>query len=169
MNDIALVWDNANGRADFAMANGDLVMDPGLLTSVIISLFCDRLADPSDVIPDGGDDRRGWWPDDPLDLNGSKLWLYRRVLQVDDTLRKVEAAARAALAWMIADGVAESVTPTATFPSLGRINLVIAIRQSTASHAFDGAWSKASILPTASAVSAYDPGLFSADFSWDFA
>jgi phage gp46-like protein len=130
--DIALTWDPVNGRADFAMnATGtDLLMDDGLNTAVIISLFCDRLADASDVIPDGTTDRRGWWADTPLpnaadtpggtDLTGSGFWLRFPGLQTTENLRKVENDAKVALQWMIEDGIANSVTASAIYPDTPR-------------------------------------------------
>jgi len=138
VNDIALIWDNVNGRADFAIVNGDLRMDGGLTTPLIISYFCDRLADPSDVIPDGSADPRGWWGDTPpagatvgalgIDLTGSKLWLASK-LQVPATLTQVAAFCSRAAAWMITDGLAISVTPTVTFPRRGWIEISTAIIQ----------------------------------------
>lgn len=159
--DIALVWDPANGRADFAIARSarpsddagtDLLMDAGLHTSVIISLFCDRLADPADTIPDGTDDRRGWWGDTPLpnstdpitpDLTGSRLWLLARALQVNETLRRAEKYAQEALQWMIDDGVAGSVTASAAFPAAPpqTLELTITINQPGGSQSFAFAWS----------------------------
>lgn len=130
MSDIALVWDNVNGRADLAMnATGtDLLMDDTPATAVIISLFSDRLADVADKIPDGTTDPRGWWGDTPLpnasdtagglDLTGSKFWLRFPGLQTTETLRLLEADAKEALQWMIDDGVAQSVDASAYFPAL---------------------------------------------------
>lgn len=145
MADIALIWDPANGRADFAVVDGDLAMDEGLGTAVIISLFCDRVAESGDVIPDGSDDPRGWWGDTPLpnqtdlpggiDLTGSRLWLLARSLQVTETLRKAESYAREALQWMIDDGIAGSVTASAVFPAAPQnaMELTIVIDQAGAS------------------------------------
>ena len=146
--DIALIWNPANGRADFAMdATGtDLLMDDGLQTSVIISLFCDRLADAADTIPDGTADRRGWWGDTPLpnvtdpagglDLTGSRLWLLARALQVTETLRKAETYAKESLQWMIDDGVAGSVTASAIFPASppNALELTVSINQAGATN-----------------------------------
>ena len=149
MADIALVWDNVNGRADFAIVNGDLLMDDGLQTAVIISLFCDRQAGPGDVIPDGSADPRGWWGDaaatagQSLSLTGSKLWLYARSLQTNDMLLNLQAAASEALAWMTAGSppIASSVLPVASYPSRGRVRLVITIQQGQTANVFDFAWS----------------------------
>ncbi len=146
--DIALIWNPANGRADFAMdATGtDLLMDAGLQTAVIISLFCDRLADAADTIPDGTTDRRGWWGDTPLpnvtdpagglDLTGSRLWLLARALQVTETLRKAETYAKESLQWMIDDGVAGSVTASAIFPASppNALELTVSINQAGATN-----------------------------------
>ncbi|WP_428485941.1 phage GP46 family protein [Rhodopila sp.] len=156
MTDIALIWDPVNGRADFAVAGGDLVMDQGLATAVIISLFCDGLADPGDAIPDGTLDRRGWWGDTPLpnatdptaggiDLTGSKLWLLARALQTQETLNQAQSYAQAALAWMITDGIAGSIDATAVFPATppNALELSIDIYQTGAANPtrFAFAWS----------------------------
>jgi phage gp46-like protein len=148
MTDIALVWDNVNGRADFAIVNGDLQMDAGLWTAVLISLFCDRQADPSDIIPDGSTDPRGWWGDTPpagvdaagIDLTGSKLWLLPK-LQVDNTLQQAEAYVTQALQWMIADGVATAVSCVASYPQRGWLGLQITIQQGATSTVYDLQWS----------------------------
>jgi phage gp46-like protein len=157
--DIALVWDAANGRADFAMnATGtDLLLDQGLYTAVVVSLFCDRLADAADTIPDGTTDRRGWWGDTPSSegravraipnapdpaaahgLTGSRLWLLARALQLPETLRQAESYAQEALQWMIDDGVAGSVTASASFPATppNALELSITIEQDDSSQTF---------------------------------
>jgi phage gp46-like protein len=118
MTDIALVWDPLLARADIAVAKGDLVADAGLRTAVLISLFTDALARPDDDIPDGTDDRRGWWGDTPIegeaaDPIGSRLWLLVRAKRTEETRRRAEAYARDALAWMVADGVAAAVDASA--------------------------------------------------------
>lgn len=61
MADIAIVW--RNGRGNLALNGSDLLTDNSIETAVIISLFTDRRAQPSDLIPDGSTDRRGWWAD----------------------------------------------------------------------------------------------------------
>lgn len=121
--DFALLWDQLADRADMAVAAGDLVMDSGLGTAVIISLGTDRLAAADDEIPDGTANRRGWWGDMPIDPGtalarpdaiGSRLWLLRRALATPATQRRAEAYAREALAWMLEDGVAGRIDVTST-------------------------------------------------------
>lgn len=146
--DIALIWNAETGQAECAIAGGDLVMDTGLRTAVIISLFTDALADPSDSLPDGTDDRRGWVGDVPpsgsadgvTDPIGSTLWLYEGQRQTEPIRRRIEAAARDALAWMIRDGVADAVDVTATYPFRDRVDLAVTIRQGTATHRYDLNW-----------------------------
>ena len=88
-----------------------------LETAVILSLFTDRRAGSSDVLPDGLGDRRGWWGDataakQPM---GSRLWLLSRE-KITPALRlRVIDYVREALAWMIEDGVADQVTVDAEY------------------------------------------------------
>ena len=151
MADIALIWDSANGRADFAIANGDIVMDDGLRTALILSLFCDRVADPSDVIPDGSGNPRGWWGDTPtdgspidstgLDLTGSKLWQLVNALQTQDTLNQAQAIVADATRWLVTDGIADSVVCVARYPARGQIEISIGIEQGQTASVYDFAWS----------------------------
>ncbi len=151
MADVALIWDPALGRADMALAAGDLAMDDGLETAVVISLFTDAPADAGDAIPDGSGDPRGWWGDLPIDageqgatppdVTGSKLWLLDRALLTRETLARAESYAKAALAWMVRDGVAQSVNATAVSRSLGVLELTVTIEQDGATRQFTYAWS----------------------------
>lgn len=81
---------------DCGMEAGDLVAENTLRTAVILSLFLDRRADDDDVLPNGSNDRRGWWADTvaPMteygiggglasgDRIGSRLWLLSREKQL---------------------------------------------------------------------------------------
>lgn len=112
--DVALVWSNATVSADLAMIDGDLASDRGLKTAVILSLFCDRRAEPDDVPPSGdATDRRGWWADEFADaegdLIGSRLWLLDRTKLSNETGLRAKEYATEALAWMLADNVVASV------------------------------------------------------------
>ena len=131
MTDIALnIVQQGDLVADFDILNADLATDDGLQTALLISLFSDRLANADDVLP-AGSDRRGWWGDAyadvPGDLIGSRLWLLDRAKQVPATLVAAEAYAQEALAWMIEDVVAASVTCTASFPQLGYLGLGVVV------------------------------------------
>lgn len=98
---------------DLALAGADLATDAGLQTAVVVSLFTDRRAEAADVLPGGGDDRRGWWGDAfaevPGDRIGSRLWLLGREKSLPKVARTVEEYTRQALQWLIDDGIAKSI------------------------------------------------------------
>lgn len=123
---------------DWAVADGALLEDEGLFTAVALSLFTDRLANPDDTLPDGGDDRRGWWGDAYLpvladgspDRLGSRLWLLARAQQLPETAQRAQAYCREALEWLIDDGVAASVgVPLPVFPQRGLMAITVVISQ----------------------------------------
>lgn len=148
--DIGLTWNNAVGYADIAVVDGDLGIDLGLTTAVIISLFTDAQAQPGDIVLDASGDKRGWWGDsyEPqpasgvIDFTGSRLWLItERGVIVNDTLLEMQDHATNALAWMIDDGIAASISATASAFGITGIGLAIEIDQGTTVSAFDFAWS----------------------------
>lgn len=112
-----LTLDAQGGALDLALLDGDLATDDGLRTAVALSLLCDRRAEPDDTIPDGTDNRRGWWADAIADLDGdrwgSRLWLLAREKDLAEVRRRAEAYAEEALGWLLEDGVASAVTVTA--------------------------------------------------------
>lgn len=116
MPDISTIWQPAEARGDWALAGPDFASGQDLATAVLISIFTDRRADPDDVIPDGSGDPRGWWGDAgrarPL---GSKLWLLERAKQTEEIRLRAEDYIRDALAWLVEDGIAASVTVIATW------------------------------------------------------
>ena len=60
LGDLSLTWSNDTGDADLSLIDSDLAVDRGLETSVLLSLFLDRRAEPDDKPPSGDDnDRRG--------------------------------------------------------------------------------------------------------------
>lgn len=115
--DLALVWSAAAGAADLAMIDSDLASDAGLTTAVLLSLMLDRRALPDDVPPSGDpNDRRGWWADEFLDVEGdrygSRLWLLDRSVLTGETARRAEEYVREALQWMLDDRVVASIDVT---------------------------------------------------------
>jgi phage gp46-like protein len=106
MSDLAttLIQGNAFFGFDWSRdaAGPGLVMDDGLQSAVVISLFTDRRADANDLPTNApGGDRRGWWGDSfgdvPGDRIGSRLWLLAR------------EKAKEALQWLLDDGIASAV------------------------------------------------------------
>ena len=100
------------GRID--MTGGQPAMDPGLMTAVYLSLFTEP----------------GYWGASllPVAVGSGIPALFDEPLTNATRLAVIEAA-RNALAWMIAQGVAESVEPEATITGPGSLSLEIAIQQ----------------------------------------
>jgi phage gp46-like protein len=75
MADIRLVWDQANGRADWTVVNGRLAAGSDLESILLLLLFTDRVAQPDYPAPD----RRGWWGSSFQSRPyGSRLWQLER-------------------------------------------------------------------------------------------
>lgn len=94
---IKLAYDATNQRADLVRNGGNIQTDAGLETAVLVRLFTDARAKPSDAYPG---DQRGWWGSEFLDGDrelGSRLWIFIRGKITKTTLNDVAAAARDAL------------------------------------------------------------------------
>jgi phage gp46-like protein len=104
MTDFSLTWDAEHGNADFTYTAGDLSIDGGLETAVLLSLFTGT-AD-------------GWWGDAfPVvsgDVFGSGLYELARTTSSATTVRRAQEILEAALAWLVEDAVAESVSVVVT-------------------------------------------------------
>ena len=187
MTDIALVPGPDGITADVLVVNGDLLTDDGFDTAVCLSLLCDRVADPDDVLPIGSTNRGGCWFDaylDPLpdgspDYFGSKLWLRRRCLANTQTQLVIEKDIADALNWMVLDGAAAAVDVVSQYvTNTGLMNRITITQMlpggQTALRRYDALWNTAlgNLLIT-SAASGYaattSAGNFSTDFSSDFA
>lgn len=131
MTDIRTEFVSFDQGADYALDALGLVEDDGLETAVILSLFTDRQADADDELPDGGNDRRGWWgdvfPAAPGDKIGSRLWLLSREKQSSTALNKAREYALEALQWLVDDGVASRIEVDAQVIRPGMLGLAIAI------------------------------------------
>ncbi len=144
--DIATNWANLSG--DYVIAVPGLVEDDGLKSAVVISLFTDRRANADDVLPDGTDDRRGWWGD-PLgdvagDRIGSRLWLLSREKQLQSVVTRARDYAAEALQWLVEDGIARAVDVTAEIVSQGVLGLGVVISRAIGPpvrYRFDAFWS----------------------------
>lgn len=124
-----VVPDNNNhlGYYDVQVAdNGDLELCSGFDTSMTMSIFCDRRAEPYEALyPEF---RRGWWGnmnnDDPTFEIGSKLWLLDTSRLTTTTLNLAETYVRDGLQWLITDRhlndveVTSSAVYTGDLPSI---------------------------------------------------
>lgn len=131
MADLSTVFLGFDAGADYALGAFGLAEDDGLETAVVLSLFTDRRAEADDVLPGGGDDRRGYWgdawPNVPGDRIGSRLWLLHREKQTPAVLGRAQQYAREALAWLTEDGIASAVDVVASIPRSGILALEIGI------------------------------------------
>jgi phage gp46-like protein len=109
---------------DVVVDGGDFIRDPGLETSILLSLFTNKRAEATDVLPDNSVDRYGWCLDDRL---GSKLWLLGREKTIPETLTMAKFYAEDCLQWLIEDSVASSIIVVATRIRYDTIQLSIEI------------------------------------------
>ena len=110
MPDILTLWNTTRG--DWQRAGGSLASGNDIVTSVLISLFTDRVATPDDLVPDATRklrDPRGWWADE---LIGSRLWLIDRAKRTQATLQRAQAYIVEALQWLVDDDVASRIEVT---------------------------------------------------------
>ena len=111
---LALEWNAIEGGADLAYESGSLRQGDELATAAFLSLFCDAPA--RDVDPIAKDaPRSGFWGDSyetehPGDVFGSRLWTLKRWPLTDSVIPVAIEMVEEALAWMVEDGIAESVT-----------------------------------------------------------
>lgn len=99
---IAIQINSESGELDFTPAKADQLT--WLNNAITLSLFTDARASDDDVIPDGSQDRRGYWGDIDLDDNeslGSRLWLLERSKITQDTLNTLHNYATDAVQWLI--------------------------------------------------------------------
>jgi phage gp46-like protein len=130
MSDIQTIWNSTTQRGDWAVSAGSLTSGPDVQTSVLLSLFTDRLVDANDLIPDASQtvlpDRRGWWgDDDPKYLIGSRLWLLDRAKGPMNVAHLAEDYAREALEWMLDDGVVAKFDIQATWVPKNQLTLTV--------------------------------------------
>ena len=108
-----------------AVISADL--QDSLTRAVIISLFSWRRADDGDDI-ESDVSKHGWWGDSfSTDRIGSKIWEILRQKLNDETIAKAQEYSRAALQWMIEDGLVTEINVEAERDSsdFNRLNLKV--------------------------------------------
>lgn len=125
MADIGVIWVDDLALGDWSMDGADLAGGDDVVTSALISVFTDQVAQADDVIPDAPPgqvgDPRGWWGDAGADYPiGSRLWLVlERAKQTSAVLTAAKDALTSCLQWMIDDGVLAAVDVNVWYPRLG--------------------------------------------------
>lgn len=135
--DIKFYFTTSEHPGDVKLNGSDLVNDPGLETSVLISLFSDARANPDDKLPNDQDTLRGWWADTLMSRPiGSKLWLLSRSKINNTTLKLAKDYTEQSLSWMIIDDVATSVNATTEQYGQNQINFSVVITRENGSNIF---------------------------------
>lgn len=145
---LSVRWDNSVGAARLSKDSlGALATDESLETVVLLSLFTDAEATPSEIKAAGLTDQRGWWADadslrDPaVRRRGSKLWLLKRGKTTLETLRRAEGYIKESLQWLVDEGIASSITVVTTRPKPGFIGIDLTLaRPNTLLPAFKRLW-----------------------------
>lgn len=111
-------------------ANGDLISEDGLDTSILVSLMADRRVLSSEV--ENEFLRRGWVGDLTPKRQGrelgSKVWLYEQSRNITETLSGIEDAAVESLQWMYDDDLTDFIEVSATYAENGTtVNLKITL------------------------------------------
>lgn len=113
MSDFAIDFDPVSGFWDLVLENRDLSLDDGLAPAVLVSLLTDALITQPDALPNGENDRRGFWGDTfqavANDWTGSRIWAVLRSKKTPATVREFRDAAAASLDWMITDGITAAI------------------------------------------------------------
>ncbi len=141
MSDITTIWVASNGRGDWSLSGTQLQSGNDLQTSVLISLFTDRMANTDDAILDGSGDTRGWWADDAQYSVGSRLWLLERAKQEQSTLIRARDYITEALQWLIDDGVVASFDIYVEWTRASVLGMqIVAHKQDGTTEAMNFAW-----------------------------
>ena len=109
MADILLNTDK--GYYDISFTNGDFTMTKGMETALLMSVFGEKRAAPSEVpVPEL---RRGWWGNTVLGYDdyeiGSKLWLLMQARKNNQTLNLAKTYTYDCLQWLIQDQLANRI------------------------------------------------------------
>jgi|ERR1017187_6471863 phage gp46-like protein len=145
--DIDLKFDES-GYADISFSNGDVTVDYGLdqlATSVMLSLFTDRIASSDFKPTDGTNDRRGVWFDSYLQQPlGSRLWqLYRSKITSDTgPLLQARGFCLEALNWLITDGIAATVNVSCSWINKNSMAIQVTVTEpfTSVAHKFLYSW-----------------------------
>lgn len=103
-----LLLELSEAGPDLVLQGGDLAIDSGLSSAVLLSVFVDRRVAPDDLVPPD-DDPRGWPLEPSGDRWGSRLWLLERAKGTGENVALARAAVLEALRWLVDDGIAEEV------------------------------------------------------------
>lgn len=113
---------------EITIENGLMLMSDGLEAAAYLSLFGGNQDDAGDA----ASEREQWWgnfdePEATSTYRSETQYLLASIAAVPSNLRRIEQAAARDLGWMLAAGVAKSVTASASIPALNRVRLDVTI------------------------------------------
>jgi len=121
--DISIVNDEDINVLDTQPLKGDLSPEYGFYTSLLISTFCERRADSTEVSPP--QQRRGWWGNLFAFVTGyeigSKLWILSQARNTPLTLTRAINYLQTAFQWYIDDKHLKRVNVTGVQTDFGII------------------------------------------------
>jgi len=125
------------GPGDIKAEGYALARETALETSIVISLFTDGRADSSDDLPDTFAFLSGYFGSVLTKFNiGSKLWLLGRSKVTQTTISEGIQYCKEALAWMIADEIADNIEVKANRSAPRQIDFAVLIQRRNASNVF---------------------------------
>lgn len=109
---------------DIEIINGLVTLDDGLFAAVYLSLFGGN--DNDSGLP--GDQSKQWWGNfgevDPARCYRSETqFVLTSLPATTGNLRRLEAAIKNDLAWLVSGGMARAVTASASMPARNRVNV----------------------------------------------
>lgn len=124
---VDILMEKDNGFYDLAFDNGDLKSTQGFTSALLMSIFCERRATPSEVATP--EKRRGWWGNAFLGFTdfeiGSKLWLLSQARADQVTLNNSITFSTNALDWLIDDKYIDKANITAEYDEQNVLLLAI--------------------------------------------
>ena len=134
MIDVKIKRNIKTGEFDIDTSNEDLLIEDGLETAILISLFTDQRV--------GGD--KGFWGDSIDGDNwGSKIWTLMREKLTEKTRTKFQEYAKDSLRWLLDDKVAKSINFQSEIVQPESIHLLVEIIRpdgSTVGYRFNTIW-----------------------------
>jgi len=118
MSDLTLTK-NEDDVYDLTITNGDFTSNDGLDTTILLALFVDKRAEPSEIAE--ASLRRGWIGNEQNEEEdyeiGSKLWLLYQSRLIDKTLNLAIDFVRDCFIWMIPDQLVKDIIVTGEIKS----------------------------------------------------
>lgn len=112
-----LLEKTTEGYYDLQFDNGDLLSTQGFTSALLMSIFCERRATPSEVAQP--EKRRGWWGNAFLGFTdfeiGSKIWLLSQARANQNTLNNWITYINNAIEWFIDDKYLDKINVTAEY------------------------------------------------------